>query len=515
MRAALLACLLVAPHIAHVAEPAAPATSTAGVVGSASEAELDAYITRAMADWKLPGLAIAVVKNGRPVYLKGFGVRTPGGKPVDVDTRFGIMSNTKAMTALAIAMLVDEGKLGWDDPVQKTLPWFQVPDATFSRRVTVRDTLRHNAGLGADSDLLWLTGSHSTRQLLERVPALTPGYAPYADFGYSNVMYQVAGELVSAASGMPWETFVQTRIMAPLGMTRSHATLGQMRAQNDPNTSLAHFEIAGALRRIDEQPVDQVPAAGAAWSTARDAARWLQFLLAEGESGGKRLVSEAGFQELFKPQVLAPASFYPTTRLTRPRWTTYGLGWFQQDYRGQFLAMHTGSIDGRTSLIALVPERELGIAVFGNADHVELRHALMLKIVDLDLGGATRDWSAELRALYTGLADEAQKARSERAAKRAAGTRPSKPLPAYAGTYSHPAFGDVSVSHADGGLALKFGASPQTSGPLSHWHYDTFDWALGDGRYPPPPIRFELDDAGEVAALTLDGTTRFVRRAKP
>jgi CubicO group peptidase (beta-lactamase class C family) len=515
MRAFLLACLLVVPHVASAAAPSARSATPHAVLGDATEAELDAYITHAMREWKQPGLSIVVVKDGRPVYMKGFGVRSIGGGRVGVDTKFGMMSTTKAMTALAIAMLVDEGKLAWDDPVQKTLPWFQMPDADFSRRVTVRDTLRHNAGLGGDSDMLWLSGAYSTRQLLERVPALTPAYAPYAGFGYSNVMYQVAGELVSAASGMPWDTFVQTRIIDPLGMSRSHATLGRMQAAHDPDVTLAHFEIDGTLRQIAEQPVDAVPAAGAAWTTARDAARWLQFLLAEGDAGGKRLVSEAGFRELFKPQVLAPADFYPTTQLTRPRWTSYGLGWFQQDYRGQFLAMHTGSIDGRTALVALVPDRELGIAVFGNADHVELRHALMLKVIDLDLGGATRDWSAELRALYAGFADQAAKARAERASRRVVGTRPTRPLAAYAGTYVHPAFGDLRVALDDGALVVGFGANPQMAGVLTHWHYDTFDMRLGDGRYPASSIRFELDDRGEVTAASIDSTTRFVRAAGP
>lgn len=500
-----------------------PALASAQVQASTGDAdhaaELDAYIAKSMADWKLPGMSIAVVKDGRPVYVKGFGVRTlEQPAPVDADTRFGMMSTTKAMTALAVAMLVDEGKLGWDDPVRKTLPWFEMADAGFSRQLTVRDTLRHNAGLGADADLLWVRGDLSSRQILERVRTLTSGYTPYSDFKYANVMYQVAGELVSTASGMPWERFIETRIMAPIGMTRSNATYASMAAQRDDNLSAAYFEIDGKLRRVDDGLVDGVPAAGAAWSTANDAARWMQFLLAEGQVNGKRLVSEDNFRELFKPQVLVPpGEFYPTMQLTRPHWTSYGLGWFQQDYRGQFVAMHTGSLDGRIAIVGLMPEQELGVFVFGNADHVELRHALMWKVFDLYTGAPARDWSAELLTLYGGMKTKGKQAQAENDAKRVKATQPSHALAAYAGTYTHPSFGDIEVSLRNGALALRFGPLPENNGPLKHWHYDSFRWPGGDGRYGETNVRFEQSDEGGIDALimALGAPVRFVRKATP
>ena len=346
-----------------------------------------------MHDWNLPGLSIAIVQDGRPVYLKGFGARVVGEPArVDAHTRFGMMSTTKALTAMAVAMLVDEGKLAWDDPVQKTLPWFQLADADFSRRLTVRDTLRHSAGVGPDADLLWLRGDLSSRQILERLRELAPAYPPYSSFGYANVMYQLAGELVSVASGMPWDRYVETRIFTPLGMTESSATYAGMLAHHSGNVSAAYFEIDGKLERVGDGSVDSVPAAGAAWSSANDMARWMTFLLAGGEVDGKRLVSEKSFQEMFQPQALVPAGeFYPTAQLTRPHWMSYGLGWFQQDYRGHYVAMHTGSIDGRVSIIGLMPDANLGVYVFGNADHVELRHALLWKAMDLYPDAPARD----------------------------------------------------------------------------------------------------------------------------
>ncbi|HET9032085.1 MAG TPA: serine hydrolase domain-containing protein [Dokdonella sp.] len=295
----LLSCLLIGFAHALPDEPVA--------VNESQTAELDAYIGKAMVDWNLPGLSIAIVREGHPVYVKGFGVRDleqPG--RVDAHTRFGMMSTTKAMVALAVAMLVDEGKLAWDEPVQKVLPWFEMSDAEFSRKLTVRDTLTHNAGLGPNADLLWVRGDLDSRQILERVRELKPAYLPYSNFIYANVMYQVAGEMIAAASGMPWDEFVERRIMVPLGMTESSATYAGMLAQHDDNVSIPYFEIDGTLQRVRDGAVDGVPAAGAAWSSANDMSRWLAFLLADGQIDGKRLLSEKNFHEMFRPQVLIP-----------------------------------------------------------------------------------------------------------------------------------------------------------------------------------------------------------------
>jgi CubicO group peptidase (beta-lactamase class C family) len=371
MRHVVPSLLLVALFVPARASAQAP-------TAAALAADLDAYVEKGMRDWKIPGLSIAVVHGDAVVYAKGFGVRRLGA-PGAVGTRtlFGMMSTTKAMTALALAMLVDEKKVAWDDPVTKHLPWFQLSDPYVTREVTVRDLLRHNAGLG-NADLLWSRGDLTTRQILERVRGLKLAYSLRSGFVYQNVMYQVAGEVVAAASGLTWEQFVKTRIMEPIGMTRSQPTLAALLRAADPDVSSAHFEIDGTVRPIEEEPVDPVPAAGAAWSCAEDVAKWIRFWLDGGQAAGTRLVSEEAFRELLAPQALVPAGeFYPTAQLTRPRWTTYGLGWFQQDFRGRFVAMHTGSIDGRTAIMALLPDERIGVYAFGNLDHAEFRHALV------------------------------------------------------------------------------------------------------------------------------------------
>ena len=409
-------------------------------------------------------------------------------------------------------MLVDEGKVRWDDPVTKHLPWFRLPDPYLTQHVTVRDALRHTSGVG-NADLLWDREDFTTREVLERMRFAPATASLRSDWVYQNVMYQAAGEVVAAASGMPWDRFVTTRILEPLGMTRSAATYEAMAARADPNVSMPHFEIDGQVRAIEDVSVDRVPAAGAAWTTAHDAGKWLAFLLAGGEVSGRRLVSEASLSELLAPQTVVAATnrAYPTAGLVGSRWTTYGLGWFQKDYRGRFVAMHTGSMDGRTAIVGLVPEERLGVFVFGNLDHAEFRHALLWKTIDLWTGAPDRDWNAECLTLYGGLKEKQKQADARLDAARAKDTRPSHPLEAYVGTYSHPAWGATEVMLENGALVVRLGPSPRNRGALEHWHYDTFRTRPGDGRRGWMSVSFDTGQDGTVVALKLGGETVFTR----
>jgi CubicO group peptidase (beta-lactamase class C family) len=292
--------------------------------------------------------------------------------------------------------------------VSKHLRWFQLPDPYLTAHVTVRDALRHSSGL-ANTDLLWAREDLTTREILERMRFAPTNGSLRSSWEYQNVMYQAAGEVVAAASGMPWDRFITTRVLEPLGMSRSYATYEAVAALKDPNTSVPHFEIDGDVRVIDDMPVDRVPAAGSAWTTARDAGKWLAFLLAGGQAGGRRLVSEANFRELLAPQTIAPP-MYPTAGLVGSHWLTYGLGWFQQDYRGHAVDYHTGSIDGMVAIAGLVRDEGLGVVVLSNLDHMEARHALMFRAFDTFLGREPRDWSADVQALYRRQAEEQQAA---------------------------------------------------------------------------------------------------------
>ncbi|MBX9927340.1 MAG: serine hydrolase [Gemmatimonadaceae bacterium] len=478
-------------------------------------ATIDAYIAKGMTDWHIPGLSIAIVKDGAVVYVKGHGVRERG-KPATVDTRtlFGMMSTTKAITAMAIAILVDEGKLGWKDPVTKWLPTFTLQDPWMQRELTVEDLLTHNAGL-PNADLLWGRGDLSLDEILRRVRYLAPAYSMRSGFIYNNVAYGAAGAVVAAASGMSWEDFVERRIFRPAGMTRSYATLAHMKAANDANVSAAHWEFDdGRITTVREVEVDPVPAAGAAWSTAEDVATYLRFLLDSTKVNGTRVVSDSNFRRLFAPHAFVGLDeFYPTAKLTQPHWMTYGLGWFQQDYRGMMVQMHTGSIDGRTAITALVPDSRLGVYIFGNLDHAEFRHALMWKVIDLYTGGPSRDWSAEFLTLYGDATKRAREARAAAEQRRVAGTSPSLALSAYAGRYTHPAWGDLVIALDGSTLRATLGIGPENTGTLTHWNYDTFRAVFGDGRSGSSALRFTLDPRGRVESVDVDGSAdyRFTR----
>jgi CubicO group peptidase (beta-lactamase class C family) len=491
------------------------------LVAQAPDAEslaqvLDEFIVKGMRDWEIPGLAVTVVRHDSVLLLKGYGTRELGRTGVvDEHTLFGIMSTTKAMTSAAIAILVDDGVVSWSDPVTKWIPEFEMPEPYVTRQLTVLDFLTHRAGLG-NADLLWVRGDLHAAEIFRRVRYLDPAYSFRAGYAYQNIMYGLAGELIARASGMPYGEFLKDRLLDPLGMSRTFTSLAAVRESGDDNVSSSHFEIHDTISVIEEEAVDVLSSAGAVWSNASDMARWMQFLLDSARVGGQGLIKPETFAELFRPHTLIPVNqFYPTVRLTQPHWTTYAAGWFQQDYRGHYVAFHTGSLAGRIAIVGLLPEERFGIVVLGNLDHAEFRHALMLKAFDLQLGDTGRNWSEELLGLYRGFAAEADSARAEREAQRSTGTRPSLPLSHYVGTYTHPVWGDLVVSEIGDGLAARIGAERQLRGPLTHWHYDTFRIQLGDGRSDPDWVQFLLGRDGTAAELRFgaDGETVFRRKS--
>ena len=477
--------------------------------GAADIAELDAYIVRAVADWRIPGLAIAVVRDDSVVFAKGYGVLELGKSGVvDTGTRFAIGSTTKAMTAVALGMLVDEGKIQWDAPVIRYLPAFRVADPYVTRELTVRDLLTHRGGLG-NTDQLWASTDYSTAEIIRRASTLEPAYSLRSRFIYQNIMYAVAGEVVAAVSGVPWADFVRTRIFEPLGMKATAATRGAL--EGHPNVAAPHMSIRDTIRAVTNRSVDAVAAAGAVWSSVGDMALWTRFVLDSARVHGRRLLSAASYREILSPQVIAPLDMYATTPLIRPRFFTYGFGWFLHDYEGEAVAMHTGSIDGMSALIGLLPDRRIGVYVLANLDHAELRHALMYRVFDLYSGKAPRDWSAELLALYGRLRAQTVAAREQQEQRRVRDTQPSLPLERFAGTYTHPTYGNAVVAMRAGALRFAFGTR---AAALTHWQYDTFQAHWEDVRMSPSLIVFATDGSGGVSSVRAFGIT-FNRTAPP
>jgi CubicO group peptidase (beta-lactamase class C family) len=474
-------------------------------------AGFDGWVSNGIKAWRTPGLAVTVVKDGQVVFAQGFGVRELG-KPQPVDTRtlFAIGSTTKAMTAALVAMLVDEKKVEWDAPVTRYLPWFQLKDAAVTRELSVRDLLTHRAGLGG-ADYLWYGQRHSTEEILRRVRLLDPVYPVRSGFIYQNVMYAAAGAVVEAASGKPWAEMMRSRIFQPLGMRDTIATAATLGSQ--PNVASPHALVDGEVRVIENVSVDPVAPAGSVWSNVADMARWMQMLLDGchvGGASGAALLSKENCAELFRPQTIAPYEMYPTTRLTRPHWMTYGLGWFQQDYGGRAVDFHTGSIDGMVAIHGLVRDERLGVYVLGNLDHAELRHAIMYTVFDRYGGKSDRDWSAAFLTLYAGLRDEADKARAEKEGKRVKGTAPSLAPPQLAGDYADRLHGTVQVTNEGGTLALQYGAA--FVGTLEHWHYNTFRARWKAAWRAPELVTFIVDEDGRASAIEMIGA-RFARSA--
>lgn len=471
-------------------------------------AGLDAYAAKAATDWKVPGLAIAVVREGKVVLSKGYGVREAGrNEPVDEHTLFAIGSTTKAMTAAMIGMLVDEKKLGWDDPVIKHLPAFQLKDPAVTRELTVRDLLTHRGGLG-NADFLWYGQSTSADQVLDRVKLVDPAYSLRSRFIYQNVMYAAAGRLIEAVGGRPWAEMIRTRIFEPLGMRETVATLALV--PKGANVASPHYEIDGVVRVIENMPVDSVAAAGSVWSSVHDMSKWVQFLLGGGVIDGNRLISEPTVAELFRPQTIAPDTMFPTTRIVKPHWMTYSLGWFQQDYQGRAVDFHTGSIDGMVAVAGLIRDERLGVYVLGNLDHAEVRHALMYSVFDRAAGRSDRDWSVELQKLYGDILRQNAEGQKRAESQRIAGTSPSVAISALAGTYSDPLRGDVEVTPDGGSLRIKYG--PGFSGKLEHWHFNTFRVKWDAAWRGSTLVNFTLGSAdGQPATLEFNNG-RFARR---
>ncbi|HSG09097.1 MAG TPA: serine hydrolase [Longimicrobiales bacterium] len=482
-------------------------------VGAAAQAAplegFDAYVAEAASDWDATGLAVAVVKDGSLIFAKGYGVRELGrAGAVDEHTRFAIGSTTKAMTAASLGMLVDEGKVAWDDPVTRHLPWFRMKDPWVTREITVRDLLTHRAGLG-NADFLWYERDTDTRAVVEKLAMVEPAYSMRTSFVYQNIMYAAAGEVIAAVSGMPWTEFVRTRIFRPLGMDETVPLLSETVGRD--NVARPHHRVDGVTVPIENASVDPVASAGSVWSSVSDMSKWLRFLLAGGlTEDGTRLLQEATVEELFKPQsFVTPSEFYPTQAATKPHWMTYGLGWFQEDYRGEKVDFHTGSIDGMVAIAGLIRDKGIGVYVLANRDHVEVRHAIMYRVFDSLLGGDVRDWSGELKTLYDGLAAEGEKARAQALEARVEGTSPSLPLVDFIGRYADPVFGEMVVTEAPSGLRVDLG--PGQPGALEHWNHDTFR-ILFDARWRGWVLAtFHLGTDGTVSGVRI-GDVELTRR---
>ena len=489
---------------------------------------VDAYVKKAMAAWPdQPALGIAVVKDGAAVLTRGYGVKVQG-KPAVADehTLFAIASNTKNVTAAALAILVDEGKVKWDAPIKTYLPDFRLVDPYITDHITVRDTLSHRAGFGLGAgDLLFWPNSDRTRAEVLAQAAFVPiedGFR--ARYHYCNLMFVVAGAVIEAVSGQTWEDFIQTRILDRVGMSE---TVPLARLADPAKSALPHGRVGpplryqGAMTPIADSIVevwnwDSAAAAGGICTTPADWAKWIAVRLNEGRlPDGTRLFSEESAREMYRPNIIVGSSPGPTAELpNRSIASTYALGLQVQDYRGERLISHGGGSPGGISATVLIPGRKVGFSIFSNAEESFLLRALRSGIADLCLGKVDVDWIAVSKRLEAEGNAKSIAAAAEIDAKQAAGAPPSMPLDAYAGTWRDPWYGDIVIApktrgrgrDRKPGLWLTFTHTPALQGWLEPYDGETFRTRFPDKREEDAFVTFYIQTA-KPATATMKGVS--------
>jgi CubicO group peptidase (beta-lactamase class C family) len=467
---------------------------------------IDRLMTATLQQWQIPGAALAIVQDDRVVYLKAYGTKD-GTQPVTPDTLFQIASTSKAFTSTALAMLASDGKLSFDDPVRRHVPYFRLADVCADAQVTLRDIVSHRTGL-ARRDELWDDTPFTREDVVRKMASVSLARPFRTSYGYHNIMFITAGEAVTHTAGVSWDDFVRTRIFQPLGMKSTVISDAEWNASRDRATGYSWDAKEG---RVEVQkPIDTttIGAGGAIKSSARDMANWIRFQLAGGTFEGKQLV---------KPELLAETKTPHTVlrlegalRDTNPEThvMTYAMGWNVQDYRGEQLVAHAGALNGFRTQVALLPKRNLGMVLLINAGRGWSLFGMRNALIDMLLTGHTsRDWSTYYFNLDRESVVKAEKEKAERLAKRVPDTTPTRPLAEYTGEYTNEAYGPVKVSLADGGLLLEWS---RIKAPLKHYHYDVFD-AEEEEHALEETVTFGLDDAKKVKSLTFFGET-FTRK---
>src|SRR5262249_11842507 len=346
-------------------------------------------------------------KDNQVVVARGYGVREVGHPAaVDEQTIFAVGSTTKAFTSASVAMLVDEGKVKWNDPVTKFLPKFELYDPWVTREFTVRDSLAHPSGLGRRGGLLWYGSEFSRDEVLQRIRFLKPSTSFRSAYGYQNIMYLAAGQVVAAASGMTWDDFIKQRIFRPLGMTRSSTSTNDLAGAD--NVAQPHELHDGKVTPVPYANLDNVGPAGSINSSAQDMAEWMRFQLGDGSLDGKKLVNPAILRETRSPQTIIPSGEGPNP--LKSHFVMYCMGWVAQDYRGKLLLWHSRGIAGMKAMVVLAPEEPLGVIVLANRGGTQLTEAMGYRLVDTWMGPPVRDWSKEMLADHIKHLEEAARA---------------------------------------------------------------------------------------------------------
>ena len=489
--------------------------TVATTAAAAPPAGFEQRVEQLRKDFGVPGVTIAIVEDGKVTFAHGWGVRDIStNQPVDADTIFFTGSTGKAFTNAALATLVDEGKIKWDDKVIDHMPDFRMWDPWVTREMTIRDLLVHRSGLGlGEGDLLFLPNSTlSRKETVRRIRYLKPATSFRSGYAYDNILYMAAGQLIEEVSGETWEKYIHDHVFGPLGMRNSTDTDAEFQA--NPNHARPHSRSGGAIHGLGKQTAldetatiaqNAAPAGGLAIS-ANDMSRWLLTQLGRGRIPGsdKRLFTEAQSDEMWTGVVPTPIRHFPAQfAATEPNFNLYALGWDISDYRGEKVVGHDGAVLGSQATIALLPEKNVGIFIAANSEDGEIILGLRDELLDHYLGAPLSRWPEKFHEWKIGRLNEAAKQVQTAAAKPAA-IGPSLPLERYAGDYTDPWYGTIKVRQSGKGLTVDFPHSSGMEGPLTHYQYDTFrtnpalDWV------EPAYVTFSIGADGKVDRVTMN-----------
>jgi CubicO group peptidase (beta-lactamase class C family) len=488
---------------------------------------VDQLTQNALAQFNVPGIAVAIVKDNTVLLSKGYGVRSSiNMKPVTDSTLFAIASNSKAFTAGALAILVDRGQLAWDDKVRKHLPYFTLYSPYVSEEFTIRDLLCHRSGLNTFSgDLIWYGSTHSREEVVKRARYLAPSFGFREQYGYSNIMYLAAGLIVERLSGMTWDQFIIENFFRPLGMSTSNTTVsdytsvkGDIQSSKSKNIASPHNEVSGKNVAIDYVNWDNIGPAGSINSSVAELTNWIKLQLGKGSWNGRTYWKEQRSWEMWENYIPKTVSRWQRENMPSRHFNGYGLGWELMEYRGHKIVSHGGGYDGMISKTVLVPEINLGFVILTNNIN-SVPSALTFEILDSFLMqtdnrgewvGEKKDWMGMFQGFYKDEIKNTQEALIADSAARVKGSRMSLPLADYCGSYSSEMYGEVLVTidenprSPSGGLKIDFAPTALFKGQLSHWHYDTFEltWST-QMMLPRGKATFVLNDAGHPAELKV------------
>lgn len=474
---------------------------TTSLQGQADLKKIDEYIAKAQKDWNVPGLAVAIVKDGKVVLSKGYGIREKGGKDkVDENTLFAIASNTKAFIASALGTLVDKGELDWKDKVRDYLPYFELYDNYASSEATIEDLLCHRLGLGTFSgDVIWYKSELSAEEVVKRAKYVPQAYGFRDGYGYSNLMFITAGEVIKAVTGKEWHKYVKETFFGPLGMSRTITSTNDLAATG--NYATPHKAVRDENIVIDWVNWDNMGAAGGIISSVNDMAQWMNFQLNGVKEEGTAL-TKATQNRIWTPHNNFIIS--ESQKKSRPgrNFSGYGLGWGISDNHGRRIIAHGGGYDGMYSRVAMMPEENLGVVVLTNGMR-GISNAITDYVMDRYINTPEVNYSADALAnMSYGMYDRIDDIKS----KQVKGTKPSLNANGYLGIFYSPMYGDIYVKQGENGLRLEFSHAPLLSASLEHWHYDTFEvkWDQEHAWFGFGTVQFNFDAQRNITGILID-----------